>query len=222
MPRAVGDDEVGRGLVRVADGGVARRHRARLRPLLVDQVAALGGVAVREQGLQRHPVEVRVREVGVPVREGEARGLEHEVERPGAVRGEVAVALEDVERLAHRRAAARGRAHAPDVEAAVADAGGRALDRAVVLDVRPVHEARPPGVVGIRGLGRILSRLDHVASDRALVEGVRPVPRDAPIRAREVRVGERGVHVPRCAVGVEIDRRGGRDVVEPVDVWLGL
>ena len=94
----------------------------------IDQRAPLGRVVVREQLVERDVEEVRVGQEHVPVREGEARCLEEEVKRLGAVHAREVEALEDVERLAHGAAAARGWTHAIHAEAAVADPRGRPLD----------------------------------------------------------------------------------------------
>ena len=137
-------------------------------------------------------------------------------------RGEALVALEDVERLADCRAAARRRAHAPDVEAAIAAAGRGTLDGAVATQVVGGHQARAPGVVGVGGLGRVLRGLGHRARQLAAVERVHSLASQQPVGACEVGVLEGRADVARRAVGVEVDRGRRGDVVEPVDVGRGL
>ena len=90
--------------------------------------AARGGELLREQAAQRDVEEVRVGEVGVAVGERVAGRLEEVgAAPPRAVMPAEVVALEDVERLADGRAAARRRPHPVDVEPAVGHVGRRAL-----------------------------------------------------------------------------------------------
>ena len=82
---------------------------------------------------------------------------------PRPVGAEVGVALEDVQDLADRRAAAGRRAHAPHVEALVADPGRCALGRGVRGEVPLGHQTRAPGVVRVRADRRMLRGLGHRA-----------------------------------------------------------
>ena len=193
--------------------------RASGRLLLVDQLAALGGVLVGEQTRQRHVEEVGVGEERVAVGEGKARSLQEQVKRARSIGVvEIRITLEDVERLAHRRAAARWRAHAPDVEPAVADPRGPALESLVALDVLRGHQAGPPGVVCIRRRRRVLRGVGHRPGELAAVEAARSAVGDQAVGAREVAVDKRVALVARGAVVVEVELGAGWDVVEPVDV----
>ena len=187
-----------------------------------DQRAPSARELVRQQALDRHADEVRVAEVAAAVGERVARGLEVAVQRLRAVGAQGRVALEDVQRLADGRAAAGRRAHAPDVQALVVDLGRRALGRAVAGDVGLGDQAASPVVVGSRRGRRALRGVGDRLGDRAAVEALRAVARDPLVRARHVRVAQGRADVLRRAVGIEVDRRGRRDVVEEVDVRRGL
>ena len=136
-------------------------------------------------------------------------------------RGEV-VALEDVQRLAHGRAAARRGSHRVHVETAVAHVRRLALDRAVVLQVLQRHHAGPPDVVRRRRGIRVLHGVDDRVRDVAAVQLLHAVLRDELVRVREVRIAKRRADVVRRAVRVEVERGRGRDVVEPVERPVGL
>ena len=144
------------------------------------------------------------------------------MQRAGAVRSEAPVALEHVQRLADRCAAARRRTHAPDVEAAVGAPGRLALDRPVAAKVALGHQARPPDVVGVGGGRRALRGAGDGPGQRAAVEGPRSLAPDQAIGPGEVGVSERAALVARRAVGVQVDRLGRGNVIEVVDVGLGL
>ena len=131
------------------------------------------------------------------------------------------VALEDVERLADGRAAARGRAHPVDVEAAVADVGRRPLRRAVAAQVGDRHHARPPEWFGVRRDRRVRDGVDDRLRDLAAVEALRPAVREQRVGAGEVGVAEDRADVARRAVRIEVERGGRRDVVEEVTfAWI--
>ena len=203
---------------RIRIPGRDRARRGRLR----DQRAPRGREPVGEQPRQRDVEVRRIGEIGAAVGERVARGLDEVVQRRLARHRRERVALEDVQRLADGRAAARGRAHAVHVEPAVADARRRALGRRVGVQVAHRHEPGPPGVVGGRRHDRVLHGLDERVRDRTAVEALRPEVRDPRVRAREVGVAEDGADVVRRAVRVEVERGGRGDVVEPVDVGLRL
>ena len=193
----VGDGEVRRRRALLGEptrGRAARSRRPRpaaLAAVLGDQRAPLGREAVRQQAAQRHVEVVRVGEVGVAVGERVARRLEEVVQRPRAVARRQRQALEDVQRLADGRAAARRRAHAPDVEALVADARRLAPDRVVVAPGR----ARSSGRAARRGwrrrrpAGCCAASRDR-ARERAAVEGA---------RRRSGRSARRCARGPGCA-----------------------
>ena len=206
---ASGSDRAGStGLVAACSGSIsARRSR---------------GEARREQAAQRHVEEGRVGQERVAVREREARRLEEQVQRARPVGAEVGIALEDVERLADRRAAARRRAHAPDVEAAVANVGGPALEGVVGGDVAswsagPGRQAwSASGAIGGRRAASTIAGRGRRVEARAL---------------RRRRSGGRCGRGRGCAARrrrrAACRRRRGRarrrgDVVEPGDVLLGL
>ena len=109
----------------------SRRHRLGRRGRGVDEAGALGGEPVREQLLQRHVDVIGIADVGVAVGVRERARLEVVVQRLRAVEAGEVELLEDVQRLADRRAAARGRRHAVDVEPAVVDER-RLAERCVV------------------------------------------------------------------------------------------
>ena len=202
-------------------GQLPGRDRARGRSL-GDQRAPHSGEAVREQAGQRDVVVVGIGEVGATVGERVARRLEVVVQRPRAVGRRERQALEDVQRLADGRAAARRRAHAPHVKALVADARRVAPHRVVLAQVALGHQPRPPEVVGVRGDRRVLGGSRDRAGDRAGVERALAEAGDQLVGAREVGVAQRGADVARRAVGIEVDRRRRRHVVEEVDVGLRL
>ena len=83
------------------------------------------------------------------------------MERLLAVQAGEVEALEDVQRLADGRAAARGRPHAVDVEAAVSDVRGRPLDRGyaprspTVIADRPYFRVLPGTTGGFRTVSTI-------------------------------------------------------------------
>ena len=200
---------------------VAGRDGARRRAV-GDQVAPRLGEALRQEAAQGHRHEVRVGEVRAAVCERVARRLEEEMERLLARHVREVVALEDVQRLADGRAAARGRAHAEHVEAAVRDVRRRALLRLVRREVRRGHHARAPLVVRGRRDLRVRDRVDDRARERAAVERARPVGGEQLVRLREIRVAEGRADVVGRAVRVEVERGSRRNVVEVIAVLVGL
>ena len=132
------------------------------------------------------------------------------------------VALQDVQRLADGRAAARRRPHAVDIEPAVPDTRRHALGRQVRLQVARGHQARAPGVVGRRGDRGVLHGLDERVRHGPPVEAFRPQLRDPLIRARQVGIAQDRPHIARRAIWVEIQRRGRRDIIEVVNVLFRL
>ena len=231
-PVAIGDGQVGRRPAFAIDpdppgrsgvvGRVAGGNRPLIGGLVGDQRPALRREGIGEQALERHVEEPRIGEVGVAVGERVSRGLDETVQCLGAVGPQRRVALEDVERLADGRAAARRRTHAPDVVAAIADAGRLATDGLVGLEVALGDQARAPDVVGIGGGRWVLRGVGDRAGDSPAIEALRAALGDPPVGARHVGISQLGADVPRRPVRIEVDRRRRRDVVEEVDVDLDL
>ena len=154
---------------RGAAGRVERRGRHRLdrRDVGVDHAGAGVGEVLAEQGLGRHVHERRVADVGVAVGEGVGRGLEVEVQALRRLRRGEVVVLEDVQRLADRRAARRRRRHAVDVEPAVLDVRRVPLDHLVAGDVVGRHDSRGTRAASAPGSSdRILHDVGDLVGDR--------------------------------------------------------
>jgi hypothetical protein len=192
----------------VESDGARRRGRA-------DQRGPLLRVGVRQQARDRVAHERRVAEVAVAVGVGEPAALQERVQHVRAA-GERRAPLHDVERLQHRRPARRRRAHAVDLMAEVRQLDGLAHLHAVAPQVALREQPGPPGVVGARAGRGVLHGGDDRVGDRPAVEALGDTePAHALVRAREVRVADRGPDVLRRAVGVEVELGGRRDVVEP-------
>ena len=201
--------------------GVTGRHRARRRRL-GDQRPTRRREPVREQPAQRHVDVVLVAEERAAVGERVPGRLEEEVQLPLACLRRERVALEDVQRLADGRAAARGRAHPVDVESAVRHPRRRPLRCLIRVQVAHRHQPGSPDVVRGRGHRRPLHGLDDRVRDRTAVEALGAEVRDPRVRVREVGVAEDRADVLRRPVGVEEERGRRRDVVEEVHVSLRL
>ncbi len=195
----------GRGLVQAAEPLVGERLREQLsedarlhRPRVPDVGAAVG---VRE----RARLEVVVQG---PVRVGPEHGTEVDP-------------LEDVQRLADGRPAARGRRHAPDPHAPVAHARRLAADRAVPREVSGCEQAG----TDVPGRGRVLRWRPDGADDLAAEPaGVQPPDALAPqpvVGAGQRRVAEDRPHGRRLTAGEE-QPAGRQDVGEPRGVRGGL
>ena len=155
-----------------------------------DQVPACRCELLRQETAQRHFDEVRIAEVCTAVGECIARRFEVQVERVLAREGRERIALEDVQRLPDRRAAARRRAHAEDVEPAVADVCRRTLRCGVRREVGGRHDAGPEGVVRVRRDLRMRRCVHDRTGERTAVERVRATLRQQVVRLREVGIAE--------------------------------
>ena len=193
--------------------GIARGDGNRERRR-ADQRPAYGRVVVREQARQRHVDEGRVAQVDVAVGERELRRLDHPVQRELARSARKVEAFEDVERLAHGRAAARGRPHPEHLVAAVADRRRRAPDHLVRGEIGRRHQPRPHVARRVRRDRRLLDGPNNRVRKRAAVERAHPAHSQRQIRLRQVGVAEDRSHGRRDAV----ERAGRCEGVEAGEV----
>ena len=123
------------------------------------------------------------------------------------------IALEDVQRLADGRAAAGGRRHAVDVEAAEADLGRPPQARLVVLEVAGVHQ---PGADrgGPGGQRRGADGVDDRARGAALVEALRALEGQPAVGVGQIGVALHGAHRPGGAGLGQVQRARGAEAVE--------
>ena len=194
----------------------SRPHLGRVRCLAGDQRAASAANESESSPRKGHVEEAGVGQVRVTIGERVAGGLEEPVQA-SADRAERLVALEDVQGLRDGRAAARGRPHPPHVEAAVADPGRRAAPGPYAAMSSSV--IRP---------GRKAWSASAATGGSCAASGSRR--RWGPCRSRRRRVdrsARRRGPCPGCAGRrrchegcrrIEVDRRGGRHVVEVVRV----
>ena len=188
----------------VRRGGIAGGHRS-LHGGVADEAAALVGVALREQFFEGDVDEARVADVASPIGEGKLGGLDQAVQGERPVGAREVEALEDVERLAHRRAAALGRGSRVDVVAAIAHPGRGNGGQLVSREVGERHLAGAQ-----RGLGRVLA---SVRGERRVLNAVYDRPRDRPavegggaslgdqlVRPRQIGVAKEGAD----GIGLEV------------------
>src|SRR5438128_6130611 len=99
----------------------------------VDQLGALGRIALGGQALERYSDEVGIADEPVAIGIGEAQGLGNQVERGGRAYslGLEVEALEDIERFEQGDAARARRRRGDDREAAIASDQRPALDRPI-------------------------------------------------------------------------------------------
>ena len=200
--------------------GLAGRDGAGVGRLVGDQRAPLGGEASRRAGrsaARRRSRGRRGRRRGRRTSSARPRGSGAAPARGSAPSG--VIALEDVERLADRRAAARRRPHPPDVEAAVADAGRLAprVPRSAPISCSVISPGRQTWFASA-AIGGSPRRGGDRSGDRAVVEAAGAAPGDPLVGPRHVAVAQPRADVTRGAVRVEVDAGGGRHVVEEVDV----
>ena len=169
----------------------------------IHEAAALVGVGLRDQPLDRHVGEARVADVAVAVVIGELLGLHHEMDVVGAEE-RLAVQLErleQVQHLEHREALGRRR-RLVDRHVAIGADDRLAPARALRREIAGGEEA----VVGRRPAHQLLRHL-------AVVEAVPAVARDSLERAREVGFFSTGPGWRKIARGFgALLQLGARDV----------
>ena len=200
--------------------GWDRRGRRRLG----DLGPALRRELVGEQLRQRDAHVPRIRHERAAVGVGQPRGLEIEVQRALARhRPEVRIALEDVEDLADRRAAATTAAPCRRRRARGSRcASGRG--RSPCRRARSLSSMTPGRAVrvepGRSGGCLTVSTIACASGPEYRASG--PLRRDERVGAREVGVPDDRPDVARRAVGVEVQRRRGREVGEDRLGLVGL
>ena len=181
----------GRGRARaVVRGHVPRRDRLRRRVQRINLAGALlAEHRVRERG-GGNAHERGVAHVLATVREGKRAGLEVVVQGAGRGHPGQVGRLQDVQRLAHRGAAAAGGRHAVDVQVAVVHVRGRLIQGAVCGEIRRRQVACRNGQLCVGSLGRSLHRGRDLGRKRPAVEAVRALFREEPVCLGEVVVLE--------------------------------
>ncbi len=148
----------------------------------VDQRGAAREIVPVKQPLG-HVDEIGIGHVEAAVGEGVLGGLEEEMAGFGGVaQGGEVEAGELAEDLAHGEGSGRGRTHAADLEAAIVEADGRALDHLVGGEIGEGEQA---------GIGLGAHRGDDVAGDGALVERCAAVFGDQAQGAGQLGIGQR-------------------------------
>ena len=167
--------------------------------LVVDQAPPGGGEGRAEQAGDRDADEARVADVGVAVGVGQPGGLQVVEQGGGPGFGGQVVPAQDVQRLAHGGPAARGRRHAVDVQAAVADVGRRLDPGLVGAQVVHGHDAgqRDHALPGRQH--RVVVGLDDGLAERAVVQVGRAVAGQQPVGLGQVGVAEQVTHGQRVA-----------------------
>ena len=179
------------------------------------------GEALGQQGGGRHLDVRRVAHVGGPVGEGQRRGVQVVVQGPGVRHPAQVHRVEDVQGLAHRRAARGGRSHPVHVEVPVAHPGRRPVDRAVRREVGGLQVAGPHGQRSVGCFRRLLDGPHDVVRYRPSVHDARTAPGDRLVGRGELGVAERRADC-RC-VAARKEQRGRRsDLGEPVFVQQRL
>ena len=201
--------------------GIARRNGTGSggRP---DQRATLGRKTFGEQAGEWNVDHIGISEVLVSVCVRQPRRLEISVKRLGAAHVVQAEAFEDVQRFADRRAAARWRAHTENLEAAIGRCHRLARDDLVVCEVPCRHQSWPNIAGDPRNGRRMLDRVDDIAADWPVVDGVRSLFRDLAIGFREVRVVEERPDGRRLASRRQVERASGREILKAAGILGNL